>query len=242
LGLAAVASATWLAACGAEAPTQPGKEIPVVTAHDVDGSASASAKEPKVTICHKGRETITVAQSAVPAHQAHGDTLGACGTSTGPSPSPSGSPSPSPSPSGSPSPSPTPSPTGACNGLGATYWASWRAFYTDAQFATLLAGTIATSAGQADQILAPGGCGGPNVTNCVRRALLAVQLSVNLAANPALPNPQGGGLSLSCSAPGVQGTLGDWIVAAQAYLANPASLTQVQASQMVQALEAFAAN
>lgn len=36
-----------------------------------------SPNEPKVTICHNGR-TIVVAQSAVPAHLAHGDTVGPC--------------------------------------------------------------------------------------------------------------------------------------------------------------------
>ncbi len=34
--------------------------------------------EGKVTLCHKGRKTITVSAAAVPAHLAHGDTLGAC--------------------------------------------------------------------------------------------------------------------------------------------------------------------
>jgi hypothetical protein len=33
----------------------------------------------KVTICHKGVQTASVAASAVSAHQQHGDTLGACG-------------------------------------------------------------------------------------------------------------------------------------------------------------------
>ena len=41
-----------------------------------------SPNEPKVTICHRTHGvssfTITVAQSAVPAHLAHGDTLGGC--------------------------------------------------------------------------------------------------------------------------------------------------------------------
>jgi hypothetical protein len=36
-----------------------------------------SPNEPKVTICHNGH-SITVAQSAVPAHLAHGDTVGPC--------------------------------------------------------------------------------------------------------------------------------------------------------------------
>jgi hypothetical protein len=36
-----------------------------------------SPNEPKVTICHNGH-SITVAQSAVPTHLAHGDTVGPC--------------------------------------------------------------------------------------------------------------------------------------------------------------------
>ena len=32
----------------------------------------------KVTICHKGKNTITISQSALKAHLAHGDKLGAC--------------------------------------------------------------------------------------------------------------------------------------------------------------------
>jgi hypothetical protein len=32
----------------------------------------------KVTICHKGKKTASVAAQAVSAHEAHGDTLGAC--------------------------------------------------------------------------------------------------------------------------------------------------------------------
>lgn len=44
-----------------------------------------SPNEPKVTICHNAAgnpHTITVAQSAVAAHLAHGDTLGPCGSET----------------------------------------------------------------------------------------------------------------------------------------------------------------
>lgn len=32
----------------------------------------------KVTVCHKGKVTIRIAAPAVPAHRAHGDTVGAC--------------------------------------------------------------------------------------------------------------------------------------------------------------------
>jgi hypothetical protein len=32
----------------------------------------------KVTICHKGKNTITVGKAAVPAHLRHGDAIGSC--------------------------------------------------------------------------------------------------------------------------------------------------------------------
>jgi microcystin-dependent protein len=41
-------------------------------------SAGQSQYGKKVTICHKGKKTITVGKSAVPAHLRHGDTLGSC--------------------------------------------------------------------------------------------------------------------------------------------------------------------
>ena len=34
--------------------------------------------EAKTTICHKGKNTITVSKKALPAHLAHGDTIGPC--------------------------------------------------------------------------------------------------------------------------------------------------------------------
>lgn len=42
--------------------------------------ASAGYGEEKVTICHKGKNTMTVAAPAADAHFAHGDTPGACET------------------------------------------------------------------------------------------------------------------------------------------------------------------
>jgi len=38
----------------------------------------------KVTLCHKGKNTLSVGESAVPAHLAHGDTLGSCFSSHSP--------------------------------------------------------------------------------------------------------------------------------------------------------------
>lgn len=45
------------------------------------GQAAFAASE-KTTICHKGVQTASVPASAVPGHQQHGDSLGACGAPT----------------------------------------------------------------------------------------------------------------------------------------------------------------
>lgn len=41
-------------------------------------TAAQGAYGKKVTICHKGKKTISISKSAWPAHQRHGDTLGSC--------------------------------------------------------------------------------------------------------------------------------------------------------------------
>ena len=41
-------------------------------------TAAQGAYGKKVTICHKGKKTISIGKSAWPAHQRHGDTLGTC--------------------------------------------------------------------------------------------------------------------------------------------------------------------
>ena len=46
-------------------------------AQNVITSAQAAYGK-KVTICHKGKNTISISKSAWPAHQRHGDTLGTC--------------------------------------------------------------------------------------------------------------------------------------------------------------------
>lgn len=71
--------------------------------------AYATFDIPKVTICHKQEGpdvTISVSISALPAHLAHGDKLGACVYIT-----PSPSPSPSPTPTIEPDPTVTPEPS-----------------------------------------------------------------------------------------------------------------------------------
>jgi hypothetical protein len=41
---------------------------------------TSTGRAGKVTICHKGKNTLSVSVNAWPAHKAHGDTLGACAT------------------------------------------------------------------------------------------------------------------------------------------------------------------
>ena len=64
----------WLAPGGSSGSTQQ------VLAYEIklQGSESNEDDGPKVTICHKKTNTISVGMSAWPAHQAHGDTMGAC--------------------------------------------------------------------------------------------------------------------------------------------------------------------
>jgi hypothetical protein len=89
-----------------EVVTEPGQTIQVNVTINVEGGAtsdtvvvrgtvddgtsdtssddSSDDNTRKVTICHKGRNTISVGEPAVPAHLAHGDTEGACGAETPP--------------------------------------------------------------------------------------------------------------------------------------------------------------
>jgi hypothetical protein len=59
--------------------------LAAVTSAFAQKKDSVSPNEPKVTMCHNidnNPHSITVAQSAVAAHLAHGDTLGSCETET----------------------------------------------------------------------------------------------------------------------------------------------------------------
>jgi hypothetical protein len=65
----------WLASAG------PGSSQPVL-AEEIklqgDESAGDDPEGQKVTICHKKKNTLSISANAWPAHQAHGDTMGAC--------------------------------------------------------------------------------------------------------------------------------------------------------------------
>jgi hypothetical protein len=53
-------------------------EIKLQRAAEEEDDDDGSTEEQKITICHKKKNTITISINAWPAHQAHGDTMGAC--------------------------------------------------------------------------------------------------------------------------------------------------------------------
>jgi protocatechuate 3,4-dioxygenase beta subunit len=128
-----------------------------------------------------------------------------------------------------------------CVGLTPGYWSNWRNHYTEEQFLSLLAGTVASSIEEADFFLSSIGCDGGDALHCMRRFLLANQLTLNLTQNPDLPNPSGGSLFLACQIPQVPGeTLGDVINQALAILADPGSFLRDFILAVKNELDAFA--
>ena len=85
--------------CGGDRQSSPTAPAQTATAKDGDGSVSAQAAVPKVTICHvppgnpANAHTITIGAPAVPAHLANHD-----GDAVGPCPEPTPTPSPTPTP------------------------------------------------------------------------------------------------------------------------------------------------
>ena len=45
----------------------------------IDVANPSNSKTQKAVVCHKGKKTLTVGQSALKAHLKHGDHLGSCG-------------------------------------------------------------------------------------------------------------------------------------------------------------------
>ena len=65
----------WLAPSGSSGSTQQ------VLAHEIKLQGPEENEDEdgqKITICHKKKNTLSISASAWPAHQAHGDTMGAC--------------------------------------------------------------------------------------------------------------------------------------------------------------------
>jgi hypothetical protein len=74
LAVAALAGAS----PGKGKPGKPGKQAAPSTAQYQYGSAGHQYGKTKVTLCHKGKKTITVGAPAAKAHLRHGDKLGPC--------------------------------------------------------------------------------------------------------------------------------------------------------------------
>ncbi|HZI15721.1 MAG TPA: hypothetical protein VE153_35465, partial [Myxococcus sp.] len=47
------------------------------------GTGGSGSGSDKVTVCHKGKKTLSIGAPALDAHLGHGDTQGACGSATG---------------------------------------------------------------------------------------------------------------------------------------------------------------
>ena len=100
-GRLSVLCAVTLAFFGCSGDRQPSPTAPTqtATADEGDGSVTAQAAQPKVTICHvppgnpANAHTITIGAPAVPAHLANHD-----GDAVGPCPEPTPTPSPTPPP------------------------------------------------------------------------------------------------------------------------------------------------
>jgi len=58
-------------------PGKPGKKAPSAAQYQYGPSGKQYGKS-KVTLCHKGKKTITVGRPAAKAHLRHGDKLGRC--------------------------------------------------------------------------------------------------------------------------------------------------------------------
>lgn len=99
-----------------------------------------------------------------------------------------------------------------CVGLTPGYWVNWRNHYSDTEFLTLLPGTIADSIADADRLLTATGCDGEDAINCLRRFILANQLTLNLTASDLAFQP--GEMYPICelySYPDIPGNVGYWL-------------------------------
>ena len=112
-----------------------------------------------------------------------------------------------------------------CVGLTPGYWSNWRNHYTEAEFLSLLSGTIAGSIDAADELLNSNSCSDGNAIDCMRKFLLANQLTLNLTAAIAdgrnLFNGDDAGLSELCQVPGYTDSLGYWLGKALSLHQNP---------------------
>ncbi len=62
----------------AEGKGKAGEEAEEANEVEEEDEVNGGGGQPKVTLCHKEKKTITVGAPAEPAHLRHGDSLGAC--------------------------------------------------------------------------------------------------------------------------------------------------------------------
>ncbi|OGY26460.1 MAG: hypothetical protein A2Z24_00405 [Candidatus Woykebacteria bacterium RBG_16_44_10] len=129
---------------------------------------------------------------------------------------------------------------GPCDGLTPGYWSNWRNHYTEGQFLPLLQGTVAAgNVALADDYLSSVGCDADDALHCMRRFLLANQLTLNLTQHSELPNPDDAGLVGLCRIEGI-GTLQSAISDALAILARPLGFSRDEILVVKNRLAAFA--
>ena len=130
---------------------------------------------------------------------------------------------------------------GPCNGLTPGYWKNWDNHYSGSQFEDLLAGTIASTIGEANDIFAHWDASPGDELSILRAMLLANQLTINLTQHPELPNPSEGSLFRTCMAPGVAKDLGEVIELALAiHNANGVGYSRQEILMVAAVLDAFA--
>jgi hypothetical protein len=136
-----------------------------------------------------------------------------------------------------PPPPPPPPPPGDCSGLTPGFWKNWANHYSGGQFALLIDGTSTPDISNAAATTVLGG-NNPALTR-LKKFLLANELTLSLTANPALPNPSEGSLTLTCSIAG--SSLGDALTLARAIIAaNGVGYTNQQILNAGTVLDAFA--
>jgi hypothetical protein len=137
-----------------------------------------------------------------------------------------------------------------CIGLTPGYWVNWSNHYTEKQFLWLLEGTI----GEGESLdtvnfwLSSVGCDNGDALHCMRRFLLANQLTLSLTQKAPLDSdlfvPVEGGkpvtLFYACQVPGVPYNLGEWIDLALDILASPEDYTRDEILQVKTVLDRFA--
>jgi hypothetical protein len=127
-------------------------------------------------------------------------------------------------------------------GLTPGYWGNWDNHYTADEFTQLLVGTVAEgeTLETATFWLSSVGCDGGDAFHCMRRFLLANQLTLNLTQLNGLPNPDRASMFRVCMVPGMAENLGHWLDLALEIMANPGGFTRDEMLAVKTVLDRFA--